>query len=106
MASVGAGADIEEIVKRITTQRGVRGFLILNSEGIAIRHSLTEASRALVAHHAALLQSLAIKAKGVVAEVSRNSDELLSLRLRSLKHEIIVAPDSKYLLIVIQEPSS
>ncbi|CCW61270.1 unnamed protein product [Phytomonas sp. EM1] len=104
MAVAGTGgADIEELVKRITNHRGVRGFLIINSEGIPIRHSFTEASRELAVQYAALFQSLAIKAKSVVQEMD-GSNELQFMRLRSKKNEIIVAPDNKYVLIVIQEP--
>lgn len=102
MAAAAGGADIEELVKRITQQPGVRGFLIVNSEGIPIRHSFSEASRELAVQYAALFQSLAMKAKSVVQEMD-NNNELTLLRLRSKKDEIIVAPDSKYLLIVLQE---
>lgn len=104
MAAPGSGPDIEELVKRVTAHPGVRGFLILNHEGIAIRHSFTRASHDLTVQYAALFQSLTIKAKEVVTEMDNSNNELQMLRLRSKKHEIIIAPDSKYLLIVIQKP--
>lgn len=102
MAAVGTGPDIEELIKRITSHRGVRGFLILNNEGIAIRHSFTEASRELAVQYAALFQSLAMKAKNVLQEIDSNN-ELQLIRLRSKKDEIIVAPDNKYMLVIIQD---
>ncbi len=34
-----------------------------------------------------------------------DTDELSFLRIRSKKHEIMVAPDKEYLLIVIQDPT-
>lgn len=102
-AATTGGPDIEELIKRVTSHTGVRGFLVLNNEGIPIRHSFTEASRDLAVQYAALFQSLAIKAKGVVLEMD-NNNELQMLRLRSKKHEIIIAPDTKYLLVVIQKP--
>lgn len=102
--SGGSGAgDIEELVKRITCHHGVRGFLIINGEGIPIRHSFSEVNRGLAVQHAALFQSLAIKAKHIVQDMDSNN-ELQVIRLRSKKHEIVVAPDNKYLLVVIQEP--
>lgn len=103
MAAPGSGPDIEELVKRVETHPGVRGFLILNSEGIAIRHSFTEASRELAVQYASLFQSLAMKAKSVVQDMDSNN-ELQLIRLRSKKNEVIVAPDAKYILIVIHEP--
>ena len=33
------------------------------------------------------------------------TDELAFLRIRSKKHEIMVAPDKEYILIVIQNPN-
>jgi len=33
------------------------------------------------------------------------TDELTFFRIRSKKHEIMVAPDPEYLLIVVQRPS-
>ncbi|KAK7196779.1 Dynein light chain roadblock-type protein [Novymonas esmeraldas] len=102
MAAAGSGPDIEELVKRITSHRGVRGFLILNNDGIAIRHSFTEASRELAVQYAALFQPLAMSAKTVLQDIDSNN-ELQLIRLRSRKDEIIVAPDSKYMLIIIQD---
>eukprot|EP00796_Vickermania_ingenoplastis_P012610 gene12610-8646_t len=93
MAAAGGAADIEELVKRITCHHGVRGFLIINGEGIPIRHSFSEASRSLAVQHAALLQSLAVKTKQMIQEMDVNN-ELQVIRLRSKKHEIVVAPDN------------
>ena len=33
------------------------------------------------------------------------SDELSFFRIRSKKHEIMIAPDKEYLLVVIQDPN-
>ena len=43
--------------------------------------------------------------KAVIFDLD-NTNDLVFLRLRSKKHEILVAPDKDYLLIVIQEPLS
>ena len=37
--------------------------------------------------------------------VFRAQNDLTFLRLRSKKHEIMVAPDKDYLLIIIQDPN-
>ncbi|KAF8282493.1 dynein light chain [Trypanosoma cruzi] len=100
MAATGGG-DIEELVKQITDHPGVQGLIIVNTEGIPIRHTFQEQSRPLAVQYCALFQSLAMKARTAVVELDNNND-LLFLRVRSKKHEVLVAPDTKYLLIVIQ----
>ena len=51
----------------------------------------------------ALVSQLAMKASGVV-RILDESDELAFLRVRSKKHEIMIAPDKDFVLIVIQNP--
>ena len=99
--NMSAENNIEELIKQVTGHQGVQGFIIVNQEGIPIRHSFTDASRLLAIQYAALLQQLAQKAKNAIHELEPTND-LVFLRLRSKKHEILVAPESKYLLIVIQ----
>lgn len=97
--------NIEELLKGVTQHAGVKGFIIVNSEGIPIRHSFDDADRALSIQYAGLLQNMAMKAKSAVQALDSTND-LVFLRLRSKKHEILVAPEKDYLLIVIQEPVS
>ncbi|KAB0406248.1 hypothetical protein E2I00_010585, partial [Balaenoptera physalus] len=53
--------------------------------------------------YAGLLHQLTVKAKSTVRDIDPQND-LTFLRIRSKKHEIMVAPDKEYLLIVIQNP--
>ncbi len=53
--------------------------------------------------HAALLQQLSDKSRNIVRELDPN-DDLSFIRLRTRKHEIMIAPDRDYLLAVIQNP--
>lgn len=55
--------------------------------------------------YAALISQLSLKANGIVRTLDE-ADSLTFLRLRSTKHEIMVAPDKDYILIVIQNPHS
>eukprot|EP00758_Cryptobia_borreli_P017401 Tbor_TRINITY_DN6188_c1_g1::TRINITY_DN6188_c1_g1_i1::g.22241::m.22241/K10419/DYNLRB, DNCL2; dynein light chain roadblock-type len=96
-------ANIEDLVKHITNQKGVEGFIIVSSEGIPIRHSFHENSRLLAVHYSALMQQLAQNVRGVVKTIEPTGD-LVFLRVRSKKHEILVAPYDHYILIVIQAP--
>jgi len=91
-------AEIEETLKRIQSHKGVVGVIIINAEGVAIKSTLDGPT---TVQYTALVAGLADKARGVVRELDPTND-LTFLRLRSKKHEIMVAPDKEYLLIVVQ----
>ena len=90
--------QIEETLKRIQSHRGVKGVLIVNSDGVPIRSTLSKESTET---YAALLSQLAIKAGSVIRTLDE-TDGLSFLRLRTHKEEIMVAPDRDYLLVVVQ----
>ena len=48
------------------------------------------------------MSNLAAQARSAVRDIDPQND-LTFLRIRSKKHEIMVAPDPEYLLIVVQE---
>lgn len=56
-----------------------------------------------IENYAALVSQLAFKASGMVRTLD-DSDELAFLRVRSKKHEIMIAPDKDYCLVVVQNP--
>eukprot|EP00898_Chlorokybus_atmophyticus_P006602 jgi/Chlat1/6943/Chrsp52S00519 len=118
-ASAAAAGEVEEALKRIASHRGVLGSVVVSSDGVPIRTTLDKAA---TVQHAALLTHLAHKARAVVRELSAAAaaarggdaaagaaaaadDDLSVLRVRSRKHEIIVAPANDYILIVLQNPS-
>lgn len=76
--------------------------MIVNSEGVPIRSTL-ESRHTL--QYSALISQLAAKARSVVRDLDPQND-LTFLRIRSKKHEIMVAPDREYILIVIQDPNA
>ncbi|EGD80874.1 dynein light chain roadblock-type 1 [Salpingoeca rosetta] len=94
-------AEVEETLKRISGHKGVEGIVILNKEGIAIKSTLDQTA---TTQYAGLISSIAAQASHVVRELDPQ-DGLTFLRLRSKKHEIMVAPDNDYLLVVIQNPT-
>ncbi|XP_039744769.1 dynein light chain roadblock-type 2 isoform X1 [Pteropus medius] len=69
-------------------------------DGIPIRTTLDNST---TVQYAGLLHQLTVKAKSTVRDIDPQND-LTFLRIRSKKHEIMVAPDKEYLLIVIQNP--
>jgi len=55
--------------------------------------------------HAALITLFTEKAKGVIKQLDPDN-EVTFLRVRSKKHEILIAPDENYILVVLQNPGS
>ncbi|EGB09905.1 dynein light chain roadblock protein [Aureococcus anophagefferens] len=95
-------SEVEETLRRIQSHRGVKGVLIVSAQGVPIRSNLENEETNT---YAALLSQLAMKASSVVRTLDE-TDELTFFRIRSKKHEIMIAPDAEYLLIVIQETAS
>uniref|UniRef100_A0A8C1HBB0 Dynein light chain roadblock n=1 Tax=Cyprinus carpio carpio TaxID=630221 RepID=A0A8C1HBB0_CYPCA len=96
-----AGAEVEETIKRIQSQKGVQGIIIVNAEGIPIKSTLDNSS---TVQYAGNVHQLLMKARGMVRDIDPQND-LTFLRVRSKKNEIMIAPDKDYFLIVIQNPT-
>ncbi|CAM4861925.1 unnamed protein product [Rotaria socialis] len=84
-------AEVDDTLKRIQEHKGVQGYLIINSDGIPIRSSL---DASVTQQYAALIKSLSDKARSTIREMDP-SNELLFFRMRTKKHEILVAPGSQ-----------
>ena len=97
-----AQAEIEDTIKRIASHKGVEGILIFNYEGVALKSTM---SRELTTQYAGLFVQLILKARGVVRSIDAEND-LVFLRVRTKKHEVLVAPDSAYVLLVVQDPDA
>ncbi len=83
-------ALVEETVKRLASHKGVVGIAIVNGDGIPIRTTLDQD---LAVTYAALISQLALKARHMVRELAEDgTDDLQFLRVRSKKHEIMIAP--------------
>ncbi|XP_060525441.1 dynein light chain roadblock-type 2 [Cylas formicarius] len=94
-------SEVEETMKRIQSHKGVIGTIVVNSEGIPIKTTLDNTT---TVQYAGLISSLADKARSVVRDLDPSND-LTFLRIRSKKHEIMVAPDKEFILIVVQNPT-
>lgn len=107
-------------MKRIQSHKGVVGTIVVNSEGF-FGHSFTitqvimtfllagipiksTLDNTTTVQYAGLISSLADKARSVVRDLDPSND-LTFLRIRSKKHEIMVAPDKEFILIVVQNPT-
>ncbi|KAG8506248.1 Dynein light chain roadblock-type 2 [Galemys pyrenaicus] len=81
-------AEVEETLKRIQSHKGVIGTMVVNAEGIPIRTTLDNST---TVQYAGLLHQLTMKTKSTVRDIDPQND-LTFLRIRSKKHEIMVAP--------------
>ncbi|XP_026302624.1 dynein light chain roadblock-type 2 isoform X2 [Piliocolobus tephrosceles] len=86
-------AEVEETLKRIQSHKGVIGTMVVNAEGIPIRTTLDNST---TVQYAGLLHHLTMKAKSTVRDIDPQND-LTFLRIRSKKHEIMVAPETPVL---------
>ncbi|VDH93954.1 dynein light chain roadblock-type 2-like [Mytilus californianus] len=93
-------SEVEETLKRIQGHRGVIGTIVVNMEGIPIRTTLDNST---TVQYAGLITQLTSKARSTVRDIDPQND-LTFLRIRSKKHEIMVAPEKEYTLICIQSP--
>eukprot|EP01066_Platyproteum_vivax_P012315 Platyproteum_vivax@DN5597_c0_g1_i2.p1 len=95
-------AEIEETINRIKTHKGVLGVVIVNREGIPIRSTIEDKDETM--KYASYISNLAGLARTSIRDLDPQND-LTFVRIRSKKHEIMVAPDRDYILIVIQDPN-
>ncbi|XP_021162892.1 dynein light chain roadblock-type 2 isoform X1 [Fundulus heteroclitus] len=94
-------ADVDETLKRIESHKGVIGTILVNGDGIPVRTTLDNST---TSQYARLLRSFTALASSAVRDVDPQND-LTFVRIRSKKHEIMVAPaENNNLLIVIQNP--
>ena len=91
-------AEVDDTFKRIQSAKGVVGCFVLNSDGIVIKTTMDGPT---TTHYATLIHGFFMKSKNVVRDLDAQN-ELQLLRMRTNKHEIIIAPDKEYILITIQ----
>ncbi|GAN07155.1 hypothetical protein V8B55DRAFT_1494709 [Mucor lusitanicus] len=93
--------DVDETLKRISGKKGVKAVVILNNEGQAIRSTM---DHDMTKQYGQLISSLVQQTRTTVATLD-DQNELTFMRVRTKKHEIMIAPDHEYLLIVVQNPA-
>ncbi|GAU96178.1 hypothetical protein RvY_07663 [Ramazzottius varieornatus] len=95
-------SEIDEILSRIKSHKGVLGVMVLTQDGVILRSTLDDET---AASYASVVHDLVSRTRHGVRDLDPGND-LSFLRIRTKKHEIMVAPDRDYLLIVIQNPNA
>ena len=91
--------EADETFKRLIACKGVEGVIIMNSEGIPVRSTLSNTQTVL---YISLIHGLTLKAKACIKEMD-HQNELTFIRLRSHKGEVLIAPDKEFTMIVVQK---
>uniref|UniRef100_A0A2I3S5H4 Dynein light chain roadblock-type 1 n=1 Tax=Pan troglodytes TaxID=9598 RepID=A0A2I3S5H4_PANTR len=89
------GAEVEETLKRLQSQKGVQGIIVVNTEGIPIKSTMDNPT---TTQYASLMHSFILKARSTVRDIDPQND-LTFLRIRSKKNEIMVAPEYSVILL-------
>jgi dynein light chain roadblock-type len=92
-------SEVEEICKRLQNHKGVIGVIIVNHEGIPIRSTMDNST---TVQYSGIINQLTSKARSSVRDIDPQND-LTFLRIRTKKHEIMIAPEKEYSLTVVQE---
>ena len=94
-------SEVEDTLQRVKYQAGVEGYVICNRMGNVLRR-FPAMSQEKAEQFADSLKHLAWKARSTVRDLDP-TNELRYLRIRAKKHEVMVAFDNEFLVIVIQK---
>ena len=81
---------------------GVLGVMIVNQKGVAIRSTMPQNE---TIEYGSLISQFYTKAQATIKSLHPEED-ITFIRIRSNKHEIMIAPDREFSLIVLQNPSN
>ena len=90
--------QVEQMLDRIQAHKGVVGLVIVSEDGIPIRSTLDNTT---TLQYVSMCNNLCGIARAIVRDTDPRND-LKILRVRTKKHEIIMAPEGGKHLIVIQ----
>merc|ERR1712113_581550 len=98
--------ETEQCLGRIKEHKGIEAVIVVDQENNHVRPPKVPPGmdEELASEYAVAVRQLADKARDVVRCLDPQND-LCFLRLRSKRHEIMVAPHEKFLISVIQDPS-
>ena len=88
---------VEETINRIGTHMGVLGVMIVNHKGVALRSTMSQND---TIEYGSLITQFAAKAQSTLKSLHAEED-ITFISIRSNKHEIMIAPDREFSLIVL-----
>ncbi|KAF8599266.1 hypothetical protein BDV93DRAFT_546992 [Ceratobasidium sp. AG-I] len=97
--------EVEHTLSRLSTHRNVRGVLILARQGSIIRYNGVAFEGEQGRKYASAVKKIVDCCRAGLEEVGEEGDELRFMRMRTKKHELMISPDERYILVVLQDPS-
>jgi len=106
--TVTNATEVETTLGRLTANPAVRGVLVLDRpRGFIIRSAGPifetgdgETARRYAARIHRLLGTSSEEIDGLIED----GDDLRFMRLRTRRHELMISPDERYILVVVQDP--
>ena len=80
--------DIEDTISKLSENDNIKGIVISNTDGIIIRNTISNEDSAN--KYSTLISGLVKKTKIVISDLDP-TNELTFLRIRSLKHELLIS---------------
>jgi len=98
----------EAILRKLSQTFGVLSYVILNRTGIPVKYQGIEAAEAI--HYAGLISELTRATREFIDKKlfqpqTQDNQELVTIRLRTKKHEIVITPEENFTLIVVHNPN-
>lgn len=102
MANQGIN-QVDEILKDLQRTPGFKDYIILNNDGIVIRHTMESNERAV--QHAHHITELYNKSVAQIQDLFDHPDDnrVENVRMRTEKYEMIVSSIGSYTLAVFQQ---
>lgn len=102
MANQGIN-QVDEILKDLQRTPGFKDYIILNNDGIVIRHTMESNERAV--QHAHHITELYNKSVAQIQDLFDHPDDnrVENIRMRTEKYEMIVSSVGSYTLAVFQK---
>ncbi|ODO01340.1 hypothetical protein I350_06159 [Cryptococcus amylolentus CBS 6273] len=109
--------EVEATLSRLSQYRNVRGVMVLARSHIVgdTPHPSRPGDAGIVqttgtvfegeggAKYAGAVEMIVLSTGAAIAECEEG-DELRLMRIRTKRHELIITPDEKYVLVVLQDP--
>ena len=90
--------QFDEVIKKLSTLQDVEGAIITNNEGLSIASTYTAEETEL---HAALITALVGRTQRAVSGIK--AGELDWFQITTSTHEVYIAPEPNYIVIVMRK---